>query len=174
MWCLAAVVLVLGVGPVEGQILSVYGTFAPVRVSSAPSAPGQNTEFWAPGWGGGVTLNFLPLPVVQLGLDVRGSTKSGTPGVGTALVGLKLGVHPPVLRIKPYIQGSVGYLGIRAPGTTGSDKEFMYEILGGIDYPIFRLVDFRMIEIGGGQAVNTGGGPTPRVFTVNTGIVVHF
>jgi hypothetical protein len=89
--CAAALALC---GPAEshGQILSVYGLFTPQHatnvqtgsVYSGGSYNEQYTSFWAPGFGGGVTLNFLNLHIIKLGIDLRGSTKPGTTGADTA------------------------------------------------------------------------------------------
>jgi len=168
----------------HAQMAAVYVTFSNLRASNVPSGSSGNPlttrydAFWASGIGGGVTLNFVPLPVVSLGLDVRGSTKPGATGADTALVGLKLGVHPPLIRIKPYIQGSVGYLATRTPsasnGATLTNKYLAYEVLGGIDYPLIHFVDLRVIEVGGGGVVDSGSSNSPNLFSVNTGLVFHF
>ncbi|HEY5056050.1 MAG TPA: hypothetical protein VII58_07805 [Acidobacteriaceae bacterium] len=168
----------------RAQIAEVYVTSSNLRASNVPNGSVGNPAvtrydtFWASGIGGGVTLNFIPLPVVSLGLDVRGSTKPGATGADTALVGLKLGVHPPLIRIKPYIQGSVGYVATRLPsasnGATLTNKYLAYEVLGGIDYPLIHFLDLRVIEIGGGGVVDAGSSNTPNLFTVNSGLVLHF
>ncbi len=115
LFCLSAASLA------HAQVFSIYGTFSPVHAShvatgSVATSSGyteQYTSFWAPAFGGGVTFNFLNLHVVKLGLDARGSTKSGTTGADTAELALRLGFQPPVLRLKPYVQGGVGYLATR-------------------------------------------------------------
>ncbi|HWB33030.1 MAG TPA: hypothetical protein VG714_07655 [Acidobacteriaceae bacterium] len=163
---------------------SIYIESSNIRLSdvpggsiSSPSGPTQQYDtYWASGIGGGVTVNILPLPIVSLGVDLRGSTKSGNNGADTAMVGLKLGVHPPVLPIKPYVQFSTGYLATRTPGGSGTitNKYLAYEVFGGIDYPLMHFVDFRVIEIGGGGVVDSGSSNSPTLFNVNTGLVLHF
>jgi hypothetical protein len=172
----------------RGQILSVYGTYSPVNASnvqtgvtatSAGVLQTQYTSFWASGVGGGVTVNFLPLPVISLGMDFRGSTRPGTVGADTAMVGLKLGIHPPIIHIKPYIQGSAGYLDTRTVNVSGAGGTFnnqyiTYEIMGGVDYPLMHFIDLRVIEIGGGKGFNIHSGADANLFTINTGLVLHF
>jgi hypothetical protein len=177
-------ILILVTPVVPAQILSAYITYSPIHPSNVQTGVVNNqlqyTSYWASGLGGGVTFNFLPLHIINLGLDLRGSTAPGTPGADTALVGIKLSVHPPLLRLRPYIQGSGGYLGTRstnvtpgaAAGTTVSHNNAAWEILGGIDYPLMHFLDFRAIEIGGGKAI--GSSSNPSLFTINTGLVVHF
>lgn len=183
---IAALVLFAAAAASHGQIVSIYGTYSPIHLANVQTGSAgsnnqpQYTSYWASGFGGGVTLNFLQLPVVSLGLDLRGSTKPGTLGADTAMVGLKLGIHPPLIRIKPYVQASAGYLGTRTfspsipVGSTNNGTQVTWEILGGIDYPLVHFVDLRVIELGGGQGINTGSGGNASLFTVNTGLVVHF
>ena len=181
----------------HSQILSVYGTFSPLHASnvqtgSTSTATGytaQYTSFWAPAFGGGVTLNFLNLHVVKLGLDLRGSTKPGTTGADTAEVGLRLGFQPPLLRLKPYVQGGVGYLATRTvntsttPGTNtqvnstfGND----YATVGfhaGVDKPLIPFLDFRVVEVGYAHAFYSGFSSSTsnaNVFSISTGLVAHF
>lgn len=178
----------------NAQIVSVYATFSPVHVSNVASgaiiANGgfqtQTASFWASGIGGGVTLNFLHLGPATLGFDLRGSTKPGTVGADTALAGIKLGFHPPVIRFKPYVQGSAGYLATRShfagtdPPGSGPvvNKYVAYEVLAGLDYSLVHFVDLRLVEVGVGRGVltgpNFGGSPNATLLTVNTGVVVHF
>jgi hypothetical protein len=183
---IVALVLFAVVAAARGQVVSIYGTYSPIHLANVQTGSAgsgnqpQYTSYWASGFGGGVTLNFLQLPVVSLGLDLRGSTRPGTLGADTAMVGLKLGIHPPVIRIKPYVQASAGYLGTRTfspsipVGSTNNGTQITWEILGGIDYPLMHFVDLRIIELGGGQGINTGSGGNASLFTVNTGLVVHF
>ncbi len=173
---------------VHAQVASIYVTSANLRTSDVQTGiigtQEQYTNFWTSGIGGGVTLNFLPLHVVNVGFDFRGSTKPGTTGADTAFGGIRLQINPPVIRLKPYIQASGGYLTTRttnvtapANGATFNNQYAAYEVLGGIDYPIVHFVDFRIIEIGGGQAINIFGGSNsakPSLFTIDSGLVFHF
>lgn len=182
----------------HAQVLSVYGTFSPLHasnvqtglVASSTGYTTQYTGFWAPAFGGGVTLNFLNLHVVKLGLDARGSTKRGTTGADTAEVALRLGFQPPLLRLKPYVQAGVGYLATRtvnisttsatgAPvgGTFGND----YATLGfhaGVDKPLIPFLDFRVVEIGYAHAFDAGissaRSSSANLLSISTGLVAHF
>jgi hypothetical protein len=175
--------------PARAQV-AIYGTFSPVHFSNVQAGviytgtayQNQTASFWAPGVGGGVTLNFVHLGLATLGFDLRGSTKPGTSGADTAMGGIKLGFNPPLLHIKPYIQGSVGYLATRTANvsaaisgnSTFSNQSAVWEILGGIDYPLYHFVDYRIVEVGVGQGFLNLGSYKPTLFTINTGIVVHF
>jgi hypothetical protein len=194
IFALLVVLCVFADLPARAQLLNIYVTSSTLHPSNVetgvvytPATGYQNqyTNFWTSGIGGGVTVNFLPLHIVNLGLDLRGSTRPGTVGADTGMVGIKLGVHPPVIRIKPYIQASAGYVATRtvnvsninpSPGgnsTTFTNKYAAYEILGGIDYPLVHFIDFRVIEIGGGKVI-LNGTSNPSLLTINTGLVLHF
>lgn len=177
-------VVIAAAAAARAQVAEVYVTSANAHITDVPSGTSGNPPatqydtFWSSGIGGGVTVNFLPLPVVSLGVDLRGSTKPGTTGADSAMVGLKLGVHPPVIHIKPYIQGSVGYLAARTP-SAGNDssltnKYLTYEVFGGIDYPLAHFIDFRVIEIGAGGVIASDSANSPGIFNIDTGLVLHF
>jgi hypothetical protein len=179
-YLLIAFLAVFTASAVHAQVASIYVTYAPTHLTNVQTGnPPQYTTYWSNGIGGGVTLNFLPLPVLSLGLDFRGSTRPGTPGADTAQAGLKLTVRPPVINFKPYVEAAAGYLGTRTlststPGSTANGTYATWEILGGVDYPLIHFIDVRLIEVGGGQAINTGSGTNPSLFTINTGLVLHF
>ena len=179
----------------RAQIFSIYGTvsvphFSGVPTGSTCNASGcttQTTSITPVGFGGGITLNFLPLPLVSLGVDLRGSTKPGTPGADTGLFGLRATFKPPIIKLKPYVQISGGYFATRTNnvsttpslpytpyGGTYSNQGAMYEVIGGLDMPVVHFVDLRLIEVGGGQALGLFNNQSSGVFTINSGVVVHF
>ena len=70
-----------------------------------------------------------------------------------------------------------GYLGTRTANAgnasqTVTNHYAVYEVLGGVDLPWVKFVDFRLIEIGAGSSF--GSSPNPSFYTVNSGLVVHF
>lgn len=179
----------------RAQIFSIYGTVSIPHFSGVPTGYAcnnsgcttQTTSITPVGFGGGITLNFLPLPFVSLGVDLRGSTKPGTTGADTGLFGLKATFKPPVVKLKPYVQVSGGYFATRTPnvstspsppyttyGGTYSNQGAMYEVIGGLDVPVVHFVDLRVIEVGGGQALGLFNNKSSGVFTINSGIVLHF
>lgn len=181
---------------VHGQIVSVYGSFSPQHVSNVRTgtAGGGNTtvytSFWTPAFGGGVTLNFLNLHVVKLGVDVRGSTKPGTTGADTAQLGLRLEFQPPLLRLKPYVQGGFGYLatrtvnqstivGTNAPvGGTFNNQYLTAGVQAGVDKPLIPFLDFRIVEFGYtrgfGVSPSSASANDANTFSISTGLVAHF
>ena len=181
----------------RAQVLSVYGMFSPMHAShvetgSVATGSGyseQYTSFWTPAFGGGVTFNFLNLHVLKLGLDARGSTKAGTTGADTAELSLRLGLQPPALRLIPYVQAGVGYLGTRTVNVSttstsgtpvGGIFSNQYATVGfhaGVDKPLIPFLAFRVVEIGYGHTFNTGIGTSSNnanTFSIGTGLVAHF
>ena len=173
----------------KAQILSVYGTFSPLHASNVETGINtanqeQYASFFTPAFGGGVTLGLLSAGPVHLGLDLRGSTRRGTTGADTALFGLRVGFKPPLIPLKPYVQGSVGYLATRTPNvssgssgsTTFTNQYAAYEVMGGVDYRFARFIDLRLLEVGVGQGLDILGNANSKAtfFTINTGVVVHF
>jgi len=186
---LIPILLLFSAASSHAQAVSAYVTYSPIRLTNVETGtafvPGAGNEiqyasYWANGFGGGITFNVIQLPFVSLGLDLRGSTKRGTLGADTGMAGLKLGIHPPIIHVKPYIEGAAGYLGTRTVstsipvGSTDNGTYITWEILGGVDYPLFRFLDLRGIEVGGGQGISHGSSSNASIFTINSGVVLHF
>ncbi len=187
-------VALLAVPHLHAQAVEIYGTVTEVNANNVPSTdyhgcpvtpPGQtcspsslaNVNTNQAGFGGGVTLNILRLPVLKLGLDVRGSRHSGTNGADTALGGVKLTIHPPFWNIRPYLQGSFGYLGTTDTTSTGPTTTARYaatEVLAGLDLPLIPVLDLRVVEIGAGHALNSVDSTKPTFLTASAGLVLHF
>ena len=177
----------------HGQIVSAYATLTVPRISNVETGTtsGLNPQLiyssvTRPGIGGGVTVTVIPLPIVPIGLDLRASTKPGSNGADTVLFGPKLTVKPPVIKFKPYVQAMAGYLRVRTPNASAAsgsatagtpvftNNYFVYEILGGVDYPLLRILDFRIAEIGAGHSFHDGSAQGVGLFTFATGLVAHF
>lgn len=175
-------------------ITSSSGRYSNVQTGLVMTGSGsqeQYTNFWTSGIGGGLTFSFPPIGPVRLGLDFRDSTRPGTVGSDTVLAGLKAGFYLPTLRLKPYFQASGGYVATRTHnistdpsnpsqivGGTFNNRYAAWEILGGIDSPVSRLIDVRLIEVGGGYGTSVIGSsssvPNITLFTFSSGVVFHF
>jgi hypothetical protein len=184
--------LALGFTPLlHGQAAEVYGTFTEVHGNNIP---GNNTPCPATGVclptnpngsvnglgpGGGLTLNFVHNSGFTFGVDFRGSKHIAGNGADTGLLGLKLGVQVPLLHLRPYLEGAGGYLGTyekpSGSSTTNVNHYYAAEVLGGVDYPILPRIDFRVLEVGAGHALNTNVSATrPTFITASTGVVFRF
>jgi hypothetical protein len=160
--------------------VGIYGKFDATHVSTA------NTNFestaWYNGAGAGIYYDFFHAGPIGLGADLRGDLLYGNPQkYRDALFGLRLSVKPPVLPIRPYIQGSVGaggptHSGLGSVGTIYSNK-FQYQILGGVDYALVPHLDWRVAELGYGRMSGiSSGAPAPVVtlFSIGSGLVLRF
>ena len=189
--------LVLALSTVaHAQIFSAYATFSGTNATGLVNGNAGNvtsgyfpttTTHFSPGVGGGVTFGVLPIGPVHIGLDLRGSTKPGKDGADLILAGPRLGLKLPVIRLKPYVEAAGGYLRTRTTlvnsglpaGTQLTAQYGAWEALGGIDYPLLPVLDFRMIEFGAGKAyefsaAGVSGTYTVSLFTINSGLVLHF
>lgn len=185
--------LALGFTPLlHGQAAEVYGTFTEVHGNNIPghgiacpviTAPCVQTDpngsVNGLGPGAGLTLNLVHNAAFAFGLDFRGSRHVAGNGADTGLVGLKIGIHVPLLHLTPYLQGSAGYLGTYESPSGSSNRTvnhyYAAEVLGGVDYPLLPRIDLRVIEIGAGHALNaTGNATKPSFVTASTGVVVRF
>lgn len=142
----------------------------------------DRTSHWFYGPGAGIYYDFFSLGPLALGADLRGSYGWNT-GLEyrDVLGGLRLVAKPPVLPIRPYVQGSVGVGGVKATNASSGypqtfSNKFTYEVLGGVDFTILPYIDLRLPEVGYGQITGVSGGlnpPRSTLFEVSTGIVIR-
>lgn len=106
---------------------------------------------------------------LSIGADARGSflTHSGTQFY-TGAVGPRIAITPPLVRIKPYLEGLVG-VGRVSGGNTSTSAHLNYQVLFGIDATIVPRVDWRVIEYD--YSALTGTSASASILT--TGIVVR-
>ena len=94
-------------------------------------------------------------PKFVVSLDLRDAIEHGNnASLNSFLFGGRVATSPERSVYKPYVQGSVGDGRSRAPHTTITTNQFVYDVSGGIDRTLSRHVDWRMIEVGYGS-VNT-------------------
>ena len=87
-----------------------------------------------------------------------------------------------VYGIRPYAQIAAGAANSKAQLSQIHTTRGMFGIFGGIDYPLNRHIDFRIVELGyGGVTVQNSyiyGGPIPigssRMVEVSSGLVFRF
>jgi len=185
------VVALFAIPAARAQTVSIYGTANPAYLNHlytiTSTIPPQYTlaGSWFVGANAGVTINLPPSGPVSVGIDFRGGPEIGTPGLGSALAGIKLGFKQPLFHLKPYIQLSTGFLeqrhqtGSAVYAYTDNESYFGAELFGGVDYPIARHIDLRMLEVGLGttHVVITNGINTtahPEFLSLSSGIVFNF
>lgn len=122
-------------------------------------------------------------PKFDLSLDVRDTIQHGnSASLNSFLVGVRLSAHPMAFGFKPYGQLSVGAGRTKSPYNPVHIEKLEYDIFGGIDKPLTKHVDFRMIEIGYGSvttissAIFQSSAPIPaaRLLNFSTGFVFRF
>ena len=178
----------------QAQVISLYGTFSDTHLTNLVNGTQGNViagytnttaNRFDPGFGAGATFGFLPVGPIHLGLDIRAAIKPGNNGSDLIIAGPRLGIKLPVIRLKPYVEAAGGYLRTRTTlinsplpsGTQDTGTYAAYEFLGGVDYPLLPILDLRLIELGGGQgrsAFTSGNGSNVSLFTINSGLVLHF
>jgi len=193
---LPLLVLAISTSAAPAQVFSAYATFAGTNSSGLVNGntgsvttgyTTTTTTHFSPGVGGGVTFGILPIGPIHLGFDLRGSTKPGNDGADLVLAGPRVGLKLPVIKLKPYVQVSGGYLRTRTTlvnsglpaGTQLTAQYGAWEVLGGVDIPLLPVLDLRLVEVGGGKAyefsaAGVNGTYTVSLFTVNSGLVLHF
>ena len=163
----------------------IYATFDASRyvdknVFFTPPANSDNSESgWLYGPTVGLYSDFIHAGPIRLGTDVRGEFIRGANNASRndVLLGLRFAVKPPVLPIKPYVQGSAGVAFTHGPGSGNSSTNLLYRVAGGVDYTILPHLDWRVIEVGEGSLVNYSFGSglhqSNSLLTLGTGIVLR-
>ena len=119
----------------------------------------------------------------SVGVDIRDSyTKGNNASLNSFLVGLRVVPTLANYSFRPYVQISVGVGSTKPPTSTVKISRATYDILGGVDYPLAKHLDFRIVEVGYGSlstvsSANFNGQtsiPASRLFSVSTGLVFRF
>ena len=162
--------------------------FAALLFCASIAAQGQNAVYGAVSasdyrlpnisWKTGGTFGFyadpLGVPFVRAGIDVRASfAGSGNETLNSYLGGLRVQIHPHVVRLMPYGEALIGAAhvnlgqGIANVDETGGE----YALVGGADFTILPHIDWRLVEYSWGDVFNVGETIHPQ--TVSTGLVVR-
>lgn len=134
---------------------AVYGGFsgASITAGANPSA-----------YGGLVGLYAQSGHYAYFGGDFRGSFLSrNTFSYYTGALGPRLALKPPVLPIRPYIEGLVG------AASTNNGTHLNYQIVAGVDWTLLPHIDWRVIDYA--YSATTGGEVKANIFS--TGLVLR-
>ncbi len=197
----SAVLTVTAVSPSAHAQLAAYGTVSVRRMTSIPYTQGTqsytNGSYDPVGGTFGLYYDWRTFGPVRLGVDARGSIANSTKGAYTATVagghlasvlgGVRASFHVPLVPLKPYVQGSVGFARTNfgtdynsslatsgVSNTTGIllSNHVEYDAFAGADLSILPFIDFRVVELGYGAV--QGHSHTYPVESLSTGIVFHF
>ncbi|MDQ2835103.1 MAG: hypothetical protein M3Y50_15445 [Acidobacteriota bacterium] len=124
--------------------------------------------------------NFFHTPKTDVGIDVRDSiTKGNNASINEFLVGVRIVAKPRQYNFRPYLQISGGAGSTKPPHSTVHITRATFEVYGGLDYPIAKHVDFRVVEVGYGSlstvssaSFNSGTAVgSSRLLSISTGLV---
>ncbi len=127
--------------------------------------------------------DFAHYSKADVSVDMRDAFQHGNnASLNSFLVGVRLAAHPMAFGLKPYGQFSVGAGRTRPPLSDAHIERLQYGIFGGVDKPLNKHVDWRIVEISYGSvgtiSSQTFGGPTKipsaRVLGFSTGFVFRF
>jgi hypothetical protein len=110
--------------------------------------------------------DFAHYAKADVGIDVRDTIQHGNAAsLNAFLLGLKIEAKPMAHGLKPYAQISIGEGRTKSPLSPIKIGKLEYGIFGGIDKPIAKHVDWRIIEVGYGSVETISsaifGGQTP-------------
>jgi hypothetical protein len=144
----------------------VYGEFSAAKVNSP-----NNDWIYGPTFG--VYFDRWHVPFLTAGVDVRGSIlgPSGSTQLYSGLLGPHVAFRPRVIPIQPYVEGLVGVGYFNGGAEGGSDTEFEYQFLGGIDMTVLPRIDWRVAEFSYGGLSIFNGSLHPK--TISTGVVLR-
>jgi hypothetical protein len=154
----AVVLLVPGVAKAQ---IGVYAAFSATKLSVA------NTS-WIYGPTFGAYYTTVHLPVLNFGVDARGSVLggSGVTQVKSGLIGPRVVAHLPIVPLKPYVEGLVGAGQVQVAGTSSTHLE--YGLAGGVDFTFFPRLDWRVVDYQYGSFNGLNGGNQK---TISTGLI---
>jgi hypothetical protein len=182
--------LAIATGAAQAQI-GVYATPLVSRISnSTPDSTvfgflGLNTTSRIfEGFGVGVYDDFLHSGGISVAGDVRASVlRGGGAQLNNFLFGARVSFKPVVFPLKPYVEVLAGIGGTRPAHNPLYVTKPEYGGEAGIEYPLGRRVDFRVISIGytsldtvNSSTVNTQATapPASKLINFSTGLVFHF
>lgn len=164
---------------------SVYGTVTVDHVTGIKcqgTTCGSNDGTINPVGGmGGVSYDLRSVGPVRLGVDVRASSVVGNknaaiysnfprPRIYSVLGGVRASFKTPLVQLKPYVEGLVGY-GRSNFAATPYASGLEFRGLAGVDLSLLPALDFRVVELGVGSLRNTGN--SYSIESISTGVVFH-
>jgi hypothetical protein len=120
---------------------------------------------------------------MKFGVDARETTvHRNNASLNVFSLAARVEAGPTAFGIRPYAQLSAGAAISKAPQSQVHTLNGQFALYAGIDYPLSRHVDFRVIELGIGSVTTANsyiyGGPTPigasGLLHVSSGLVFRF
>jgi hypothetical protein len=126
---------------------------------------------------------FGHYPKSDLSFDVRETIQHySTASFDSFLVGPRLAAKPMAYNLKPYAQLSIGVGTTKSPLSPVPVSKLEYGIFAGVDRPIVKHVDWRILEVGYGSVTTVSSNifgstkpiPAASVLSFSTGFVFRF
>ena len=188
-YVLAAVVLAAVAASARAQIgVYVNPVFNKISNSTPDTGPfaflgegATSRTFGGVDLGGYYDITKGPGP--KFGVDARFTTvHSGNAFLNVFSLAARVESKPLVYGLRPYAQLAAGAATSKSDQTLVHTTRGEFALFGGLDYPLSRHVDFRIVEIGYGRVTTTNsyiyGGPTPigssSLVQVSSGLVFRF
>jgi hypothetical protein len=131
----------------------------------------------------GAYYNITHGPGAKFGVDVRDTTvHSNNASLNVFSFAGRVESKPLTYGLRPYAMIAAGAATSKAEQSLIHTTRGLFGVYGGIDYPLNRHIDFRVVELGYGAVTTTNshiyGGPTPigssRIVQVSSGLVFRF
>jgi hypothetical protein len=159
-----------------------------VGISTADSGPfaflgDGETSRWFGGLDFGGYWDFYHLNKVNLGVDMRETVQHGNnAALNTFSVAPRVSSKPLKGSIQPYAELQLGAGRSRAEHSAISTTRFQIGIFAGVDYPIAKYVDFRVVELGYSNVQTMSSSverastniPNANLFSISSGLVFTF
>jgi hypothetical protein len=126
---------------------------------------------------------FAHYSKADVSIDVRDAIQHGNnASINSFMVGARIAAKPMAFNLKPYGQFSVGEGRTRSPLSDAHIQRLQYGIYGGVDKPLNKHVDWRIVEISYGSVSTVSSaqfqGPIPipaaKILGFSTGFVFRF
>lgn len=159
-----------------------------VGISTPDTGPfaflGDNTTArWFGGLDYGAYWDFFHRPGFGAGVDVRDTVIHGNNAdLNTFSVAARVAARPVKYGLRPYAQLAAGAGRSKAELSTIHITKFQWGLFGGLDMPIAKHVDFRVIEVGYGTVTTMSSEiertdtsiPTASLIHLSSGLVFRF
>lgn len=145
----------------------VYVNFEAEHVGSSAGASDQ----WVYGPQFGFQSVIGHAGPLYLGWNLQGSILShGDAKLNSGMAGLYLTANTHVIPFRPYIEALAGVGGYNYGQKQSITNSFQYTVNGGLFSTILPHVDWRVIEVGGGELTSHNN----NLFHLSTGVMVRF
>lgn len=140
--------------------IGIYGGFSGAKITSGPETGS---------YGALIGMYAQSGHYAHFGGDFRGSILSRNGfNYNTFSVGPRLALKPPVLPLRPYVEGLVGGAWYNNGSGTSSDSHVGYHFVAGVDWTLYPHIDWRVLDYD--YSGNTG---SIKAHILSTGLVVR-